>query len=82
MRSGSLACWVLGVVGEMKPSEKVMRMMRQAQSIKSPKHGQLLFGRFQKALAHLSVELRDACNREFRRVARRSSIGTVNNTRR
>jgi hypothetical protein len=44
-------------------------MMKQAREIKSPKHFELLFGRFQTSLKHLSVDLQDSANREFRRVA-------------
>ena len=47
-----------------------MRMMKQATEIKSPKHFQLLFGKFQKAIAHLSEDLQDSDKREFRRVAK------------
>ncbi len=46
-----------------------MQLMKQAREIKSPKHFQLLFGRFQKAIAHLSPDLQDSAIREFRRVA-------------
>jgi hypothetical protein len=46
-----------------------IKMMKQARSIKSPKHFELLFGKFQKSLKHLSIDLQDSANREFRRVA-------------
>jgi hypothetical protein len=48
---------------------KTMKLMKQAREIKSPKHFELLFGRFQTSLKHLSVDLQDSANREFRRVA-------------
>ena len=48
---------------------KTMKLMKQAREIKSPKHFELLFGRFQSSLKHLSIELQDSANREFRRVA-------------
>ena len=48
---------------------KTMKLMKQAREIKSPKHFQLLFGRFQESLKHLSIDLQDSANREFRRVA-------------
>lgn len=48
---------------------KTMKMMKQAREIKSPKHYQLLFGRFQTSLKHLSIDLQDSANREFHRVA-------------
>jgi len=48
---------------------KTMKLMKQAREIKSPKHFELLFGKFQKSLKHLSVDLQDSANREFRRVA-------------
>jgi hypothetical protein len=46
-----------------------IKMMKQAREIKSPKHFELLFGRFQSSLKHLSIDLQDSANREFRRVA-------------
>jgi hypothetical protein len=46
-----------------------MKLMKQAREIKSPKHFELLFGKFQKSLKHLSIDLQDSANREFRRVA-------------
>jgi hypothetical protein len=46
-----------------------MKLMKQAREIKSPKHFELLFGRFQSSLKHLSIDLQDSANREFRRVA-------------
>lgn len=46
-----------------------MRLMRQARTIKSPKHFNLLFGRFQSSLKHLSIPLQDSANREFKRIA-------------
>jgi hypothetical protein len=46
-----------------------IKLMKQAREIKSPKHFELLFGRFQKSLKHLSIDLQDSANREFRRVA-------------
>jgi hypothetical protein len=46
-----------------------IKMMKQAREIKSPKHFELLFGKFQKSLKHLSIDLQDSANREFRRVA-------------
>jgi hypothetical protein len=52
----------------MKATE-TMKLMKQAREIKSPKHYQLLFGRFQSSLKHLSVDLQDSANREFHRVA-------------
>lgn len=59
---------------QIKTAGDVVRsFMRQAKQIKNPKHGQLLFGRFQRALKHLSVPLRDSANREFRRTAGESS---------
>jgi hypothetical protein len=48
---------------------KTMKLMKQAREIKSPKHFELLFGRFQSSLKHLSIDLQDSANREFRRVA-------------
>jgi hypothetical protein len=48
---------------------KTMKLMKQAREIKSPKHFELLFGRFQSSIKHLSVDLQDSVNREFRRVA-------------
>jgi len=48
---------------------KTMKLMKQAREIKSPKHFELLFGRFQSSIKHLSVDLQDSANREFRRVA-------------
>jgi hypothetical protein len=48
---------------------KTMKLMKQAREIKSPKHFELLFGRFQTSLKHLSIDLQDSANREFRRVA-------------
>jgi hypothetical protein len=51
-------------------ANNVMRMMKQAKSIKSPKHFQLLFGKFQGAISHLSESLQDSAKREFRRVAK------------
>ena len=51
-------------------TNSTMRMMKQATEIKSPKHFQLLFGKFQKAIAHLSEDLQDSAKREFRRVAK------------
>lgn len=48
---------------------KVTSLMHQATKIKSPKHFQLLFGKFQREIKHLSVELQDSTMREFRRVA-------------
>ncbi len=53
----------------MTNASKVMKLMKQARNIKSPKHFQLLFGKFQSANAHLSVDLQDSANREFRRIA-------------
>jgi hypothetical protein len=55
-----------------KPKQNMnttMKLMKQAREIKSPKHFELLFGRFQTSLKHLSVDLQDSANREFRRVA-------------
>ena len=55
-----------------KPKQNMnttMKLMKQARAIKSPKHFELLFGRFQKSLKHLSIDLQDSANREFRRVA-------------
>ena len=49
---------------------KTMRLMKQVSGMKSPKHFQLLFGQFQKTTAHLSLDLQDSANREFRRVAK------------
>lgn len=46
-----------------------INLMKQAREIKSPKHFQLLFGKFQKAINHLSEDLQDSAKREFRRVA-------------
>jgi hypothetical protein len=46
-----------------------MKLMKQARGIKSPKHFELIFGKFQKSLKHLSIDLQDSANREFRRVA-------------
>jgi len=46
-----------------------MKLMKQAREIKSPKHFELLFGRFQSSIKHLSINLQDSANREFRRVA-------------
>lgn len=46
-----------------------IKMMKQARAIKTPKHFELLFGRFQKSIKHLSIDLQDSANREFRRVA-------------
>ena len=51
-------------------TNSTMRMMKQATEIKSPKHFQLLFGKFQKSIAHLSEDLQDSAKREFRRVAK------------
>jgi hypothetical protein len=48
---------------------KTMKLMKQAREIKSPKHFELLFGQFQSSLKHLSIDLQDSANREFRRVA-------------
>jgi hypothetical protein len=48
---------------------KTMKMMKQAREIKSAKHFELLFGRFQSSLKHLSIDLQDSANREFRRIA-------------
>jgi hypothetical protein len=55
-----------------KPKQNMnttMKLMKQAREIKSPKHFELLFGRFQSSLKHLSIDLQDSANREFRRVA-------------
>ena len=55
-----------------KPKQNMnttMKLMKQAREIKSPKHFELLFGKFQKSIKHLSVDLQDSANREFRRVA-------------
>jgi hypothetical protein len=55
-----------------KPKQNMnptMKLMKQAREIKSPKHFELLFGKFQKSLKHLSIDLQDSANREFRRVA-------------
>lgn len=51
-------------------TNSTVRMMKQATKIKSPKHFQLLFGKFQKAISHLSEDLQDSAKREFRRVAK------------
>jgi hypothetical protein len=47
-----------------------MKMMKQAKSIKSAKHFQLLFGRFQTAISKMSEPLQESAKREFRRVAK------------
>lgn len=52
-----------------KNMNTTMKLMKQAREIKSPKHFQLLFGKFQKATKHLSIDLQDSAIREFRRVA-------------
>ena len=57
---------------DSKPKQNMnptMKMMKQAREIKSQKHFQLLFGRFQTSIKHLSIDLQDSANREFRRVA-------------
>lgn len=46
-----------------------IKLMKQAREIKNPKHFELLFGKFQKSLKHLSIDLQDSAIREFRRVA-------------
>ena len=54
----------------MKTLNNVTKMMKQARAIKSPKHFQLLFGKFQKAISHLSENLQESAKREFRRIAK------------
>ena len=46
-------------------------MLRAARAgFKSAEQFNLAFGKFQKAMSHLSIPVRDSANNEFRRIAK------------
>ena len=51
--------------------KKVRNMLRAARAgFKSAAQFNLAFGKFQKAMSHLSIPVRDSANNEFRRIAK------------